>query len=133
MAGRKTIKVPEALWYGIREFAKREKIPMWQVVQRAWGYWLGAYRNHHVGHSDIDRIAWYIFKVSSSVGEFKAMPNEENYNRLLKTLVQLNERLGVEIDLVVECMKRYLNKPNLKNRMALNDATKALVIQILTR
>lgn len=132
MAKRKSVKLPEPLWYGIREHAKREKRPMWQVIQRAWGYWLSAYRSHHVEHNNLDRKAWYIYKLSASVGEFRANPSEENLAKLTKTCEQISQRLGVDTSLILNAVANYIRKPNTKTRMALNDATKAVIIQILT-
>ena len=132
MVRRKTVKVPEPLWYGIREHSKREKIPMWQVIQRAWTYWLGARRSNHAGHAELDKLAWYIYKLSASVGEFRANPTENNLAKLTKTCEQISQRLGVDTSLITNAATSYMRKPTNRGRMALNDSTKAVIIQILT-
>jgi len=136
----KWIRVPVEVHEMITEFSKREKIAIWKVIHRAFSTWVNLYRSHYapkdlpkgVGRGlEVDRAAWYAFKIASSVGELKAKPTEENFKLLVKTCEQIAERLGIDTEQVILAADQYVKSPTKKNRMVLNDATKVVVAQII--
>jgi len=131
MRASKTIRVPSQLHYALRERAKAEKRPIWEIILRAWSYWSEAWREHHKAIETTDKAAWYIFKLSSSVGELKAQPNAVNLSKLEKTLEQISKRLRIDTSFLRDIANRFWKRPSRKNRMALNDTTKMIIIQMI--
>jgi len=127
------IRVPWPLWAVIKQFAQSENVPMWQIVQKAFTHYLTNYRAHFKNVSNLDKAAWYAFKLSSSIGEFKANPSDENLQKLLKTVEQISTRLGIDTTALVGAIHRYKERPNKKNRWAVNDQAKLVVAQILMK
>lgn len=81
----------------------------------------------------LDRIAWYAVKLSMSVGEFKAKPDDTNYNMLLNTANQVRERLGVDTSELLKACLQYRVDPSRQNRIAINEALKNTVKEMLKR
>ena len=129
----KHIRVPWQLWAVIRQMANSDGVPMWQFVQKAVTHYLANYRAHFKDVSNLDKAAWYAFKLSSSIGEFKANPSDENLQMLLKTVEQVGNRLGIDVAALIGAIHRYKEKPNKKNRWALNDQAKLVVAQIMMK
>ena len=127
------IRVPRPLWAVIKEFAESEGVPMWQVIQKAFAHYLTNYRAHFRDVSNLDKASWYAFKLSSSIGEFKANPSDENMQKLLKTVEQISTRLGIDTTALVGAIHRYKERPTNKNRWALNDQAKLIVAQIIMK
>jgi len=127
------IRVPWQLWAVIKQMASSDGVPMWQFIQKAVTHYLANYRAHFKDVSGLDKASWYAFKLSSSVGEFKADPSDENLQRLLKTVEQVGTRLGINTDALVGAIHRYKERPTKKNRWALNDQAKLVVAQIMMK
>ncbi|RLE88781.1 MAG: hypothetical protein DRJ67_01055 [Thermoprotei archaeon] len=127
----KWVRIPEEVWRSIRDQARRENIAIWKVLQRAWSYWVSASRSHHIDVANIDKLAWYVYKVSASVGEFRARPTEENLKWIENNAKILKDRYGIEADKLVLAARQYMKRPTKKSRMVLNDAAKEVIIQII--
>ena len=81
MTERKLIKVPVTLHQKIYEIAKEEDRPMWEVIKDAIETY-ELYKRRKKPRKDvptIDRISWYIIKLSMSVGAFKERPTIEHF------------------------------------------------------
>jgi len=135
MAGIKwsKIKVPRELHQELMTLSKREGIAAWKIIHRALSYWRATNREHHANHPALDKLAWYIFKLSSSVGEFRGFPSPANLDLLDKTCSQLEERLGVNANKIRMAARVYLKQPSSQNRMVLNDAAKSVILEILSK
>ena len=127
----KLIKVPKELHSLIFTLARRQKTSAWRVIQKALAYYTTILRSQHRAALPLEKVSWYTFKISSSVGEFKARPTEKNLQFLEKTCRQIQERLGIDTSRVLFCAQQYYKAQTSKNRMALNDATKIVVSQII--
>ena len=129
----KWLRVPEEIWKGIREQAVKEKVAMWKVLQRSWSYWVTASRSHHTTISNIDKLAWYVYKVAASIGEFRGNPNEENMKWIENNARILKDRYGIDAQKLVLAAQQYMKRPTKKNRMVLNDTAKEVIIQIILK
>lgn len=127
----KWVRIPEEVWRGLREQAAREKTAMWKVIQRAWAYWVSASRTHHVKVANVDKLAWYVYKVAASVGEFRAQPTEENLRWIENNAKVLRDRYGINAEKLILAARQYAKKPSKKNRMVLNDSAKEVIIQLI--
>jgi len=129
-----TIKVPAELRDKINELAQRMDKPAWKVVLDAVSFFDEQLRNPRLKETlpMVDKISWYIVKISTSVAEFKVNPTPENFNRLLRSAQQIQERLGVDVDLVVRACETYMMDPSPDNRMEINAALKMLVFEMIT-
>ena len=128
----KWVRIPKEIHDEIKNQAQREKTAIWKILTRAWSYWRTTNRNHHVKHSDLDKIAWYIYKLSSSVGELRGFPKPGNLKQLEKTCQQIQKRLGVNTGKILLAAYQYLRDPSSKNRMVLNDSAKSVIFDILS-
>ncbi|RSN72703.1 hypothetical protein [Candidatus Methanodesulfokora washburnensis] len=140
MRGRKvpvkwtTIRVPAEVRDAIKFTAKRMHFPMWQIVYQAVSYYRTAYLSHFEKNAtDIGKVAWYIYKISASIGSFREKPTKENGELLQKTAMQLAERMDINIDLLKTAAVKYYHQQTEENRILLNDAGKDIVAQLLAK
>jgi len=84
-------------------------------------------------YSDAQRLAWYIYKFSSSCGAFKEYPSKENLEKLKKTTTQVSERLGVKLNGILEIASKYLENPCSELKQTLNESARDLIIDILEK
>jgi len=129
----KFIRLPLEVYQEIREQARKEGVAIWKVVHRAWSYWRSTNREHHVEHSELDKVAWYVYKLSSSVGELRGFPSPTNLDLLDRTCNQIEERLGVNCNRIRLAARQYVKAPSSKNRMVLNDAAKSVILDMIAR
>jgi len=129
-----TIKVPVELRDKINELAQRLDKPAWKVIMNAISFFDEQLRNPRLKETlpTVDKISWYIVKITTSVSEFKVNPTPENFNKLLRTAQQLKERLGVDVDLIIRTCEMYMKEPTVDNRMEINAALKMLVFEMIT-
>jgi len=128
----KMIRIPKEIHEEIKNQARREETAIWKIIVRSWSYWRSTNRNHHVEHRELDKIAWYVYKLSSSVGELRGFPNANNLKQLEKTCNQIQKRLGVKTGKILLAAYQYLRDPSSKNRMVLNDSAKSVIFDILS-
>ncbi|WP_125672182.1 hypothetical protein [Candidatus Methanodesulfokora washburnensis] len=84
-------------------------------------------------YTDAERLAWYIYKFSSSCGAFKENPTKENLEMLKKTTTQLNERLGIELNGILEIAEKYLQNPCTDLKISLNEKARDLIMEIMEK
>jgi len=128
-----TIKVPVELRDKINELAQRLDKPAWKVIMNAISFFDEQLRNPRLKETlpMVDKVSWYIAKIGMSVGEFKANPTNDNLERLKKTAQQIQERLGVDVGLLIRVAEAYMRDPNPDNRMELNATLKMLILDII--
>jgi len=133
MAGIKwgKIKVPKELHQELMAMSRREGIAAWKIVHRALSYWRSANREHHANHPALDKLAWHVYKLSSSVGELRGLPSPANLDLLDRTCLQVEERFKVDTSMLRVAARLYLKQPSSQNRMALNDAAKSVILDML--
>jgi hypothetical protein len=124
------MRIPRGLKEEIKREAEKRNATMWQVLVES----LSAYREVRRGRvqrNDIDRISWYVFKLSASIGELRASPTQENKQKTLETLSEIGERLGVSVEELELAVKAY--DGSREKRRVLNDTAKLLVTRILEK
>jgi len=128
-----TIKMPVELRDKINELAEKMEKPAWKIVMNAISFFDEQLRNPRLKERlpVVDKISWYIVKISMSVAEFKVNPTDENFARLIRTAEQIKERLGIDTDLLLRAAEAYKKEPNTDNRMELNAALKMLVFEMI--
>jgi response regulator RpfG family c-di-GMP phosphodiesterase len=79
------------------------------------------------------RLAWYIYKFSSSCGALKENPTRENLERLKETANQIAERLGIELNNILDIAERYLSNPCKELKISLNETARDLIVEMMRK
>jgi len=129
-----TIKIPSELRDQINDLATMLDKPAWKLVLDAVSFFDEQIHKPRLKESLplVDKVSWYIVKLSTSVAEFKINPTEENFNKLMKTVEQVKERLGVDVDMLVRACEVYKKEPSVDNKMEINAALKIVVFELIT-
>jgi len=129
-----TIWVPIEVRDKVKYIAETMHLPMWRIIYEAVIHYREAYLSHfQVNISELDKISWYCYKLSASVGELRGNPTKENLDMLMVTLEQIRDRLGIDTTLLEANAKRYLVNPDRNNRIALNGSAKEVIAHILEK
>ena len=139
-----TIWVPMEFKEKVKALAEKQGKAEWKVLLDAIALYETSLRKPRTKEElpVVDKVVWYIQKLSMSIGELKASPTEENLNRTLKTVQQIKERLGVDTALLERALTDYVRllKGNRKERedevearMEVNMALKSVLIEIMFR
>jgi len=81
---------------------------------------------------ELQRRAWYIVKLSSSVGALKENPSQENLQKLKNTAGQVTERLGVATATLLEAAERFIAAKTDAAKMRLNEELTLTACRILS-
>ena len=139
MAKWKTIRVPEELWHEIKalthEYEAHRGDALWRVIAKALSHYKPAlhrgFKNASIPR--LDKAAWYAFKLASSVGALKENPGDSNLELLKTTCRQIEDRLGISMQLVIKAAEVYKKRPTTQNKVELNDVVKLAITDILTK
>jgi len=80
---------------------------------------------------EVDKVSWYIVKVSASWGSFRENPNQENYNRFIGTVRQVSARINIPCEDVVAAADYFANVKSDKARTIVNEAVKRFIARII--
>jgi len=80
---------------------------------------------------EVDRVAWYITKISASWGSFRENPSPENLNRFVKTVNQTAQRLGIPAGDVAAAAEYFYKVRSEKAKAVVNEAVKRFVARIV--
>jgi hypothetical protein len=80
---------------------------------------------------EVDRVAWYITKISASWGSFRENPSPENLNRFVKTVNQVAQRLGIPAGDLVAAAEYFVKVRSEKAKSVVNEAVKRFVARIV--
>ena len=81
---------------------------------------------------ELQRRAWYVAKLGSSVGAFKENATRENLERLKNTVAQIIERLGVPATDLLEAAERYFETESDTAKMRLNETLTLVICRIFS-
>jgi len=81
----------------------------------------------------LDKAAWYSFKLASSIGALKENPSQQNLELFKTTCRQLEDRLGLDLSLLRKAAEDYVKHPSTQNKIELNDLTKLVIADIITK
>lgn len=135
----RSIKIPAYLHEKIKSLASRAHTHQYKVIEQAVNnfelYLRRPYRKSELPR--IDKASWYIFKLAQSVGAFKENNSKENYDRLLRTIMQIEKRLEIELNELKDVVAR-VNPERKKqltsiDKMDLNGATKIAIADIILK
>jgi len=141
-----TVWVPKELKERIKSLADKYGKPQWKILLDALSLYETSIRKARTKEElpVVDKVVWYIEKLSMSVGALKENPSETNLQKTLKTLKQVKERLDVDIRLLERAVNDYvsLTKKLSSNAveqhelldeatMELNMALKSVLIEIV--
>jgi len=104
-----TIRVPKELKNKLLELSEKKNVAYWKVIQEALSWYQSNVletRNREL-IPDIDKVSWYIVKLSYSVAKFRDNPSKENFEWLQKIVLQIKERLGVNLDYLIKIARSY--------------------------
>ncbi len=95
----KRIKVPENIRFYFKERAQSRGMAIWQYLLTAVNFYEESLRNVKVSDATkLQNVAWYATKLTASVTEYIHKPNEENYNKVLKIISQIETRKGINLE-----------------------------------
>jgi len=140
----KAVGVKEEVKQIIDEISRRRGFKKYQVVELAVRQLAKEQKygkkekKYHWGY-DIDKQIWYAFKLVNSVAQLKtvidlSLDNDtvnEYKNLTMKTINQIEERLGIDMENVRKAIEKFLENPTGRNKANLNDETKMAMVRIL--
>jgi hypothetical protein len=143
-----TIYVPVELKEKIRALSEKTGKVQWKVLLDALALYETMVRQPRVKEElpVIDKVVWYMQKLSMSIGTLKENPSDENISKTFKTMIQVRDRLGVDTSLLERAIVDYARlvrnppeSPTEKHRvideatMELNMALKSVLMEIVYR
>jgi Fe2+ transport system protein B len=134
----KELHTDENTYKKIKELALLTKSHMTTVVRQSVDIYYNMVKRPKTksGMPDINKVAWYIFKFSQSVGQLKAECTEENFNHLMKNLEDLKNRLGLDVDYFEGIVKKFYEfgcNKNVSTYVDINDNAKLIITTLLER
>lgn len=130
-----SVRIPKSIYEEIKHYAESNSEAVWRTLWRAFTYWRTAYLSHYtVNYSMLDKCIWYAFKLSNSVGEFKAGTNKAlKYEQLMKTVNEIERRLGIDCSELKTAIEQYMKKRSKANKTTLNETCKYVMHKILMK
>jgi len=80
---------------------------------------------------EVDRVAWYITKISASWGSLRENPSPENLNRFVKTINQVAQRVGIPAGDAIAAAEYFYKVRSEKAKTVVNEAVKRFVARIV--
>jgi len=80
---------------------------------------------------EVDRVSWYITKVTASWGSFRENPSPENMNRFIRTVNQTSQRVGIPAGDVIAAAEYFYKVRSEKAKAVVNEAVKRFVARIV--
>ena len=129
-----TIRVPVEFRNLVRTLAEKRGVPQWKILHESVVHYRLAYLSHFQANTkNLNKASWYAYKLSASVGAFRYAPTDENKELLMRTIEQLEQRLGVNGEMLKRAVEDYYKTQRKKYKIALNDAAKELVAQVIVK
>jgi hypothetical protein len=110
MGKETTIYVPVEFKQKIKELSERTGKAQWRILLDALTLYESTLRKPRVKEElpVVDKVVWYMQKLSMSIGALKENPSEENLNKTVKTIQQVRDRLGVDTSLLERAVTDYV-------------------------
>jgi hypothetical protein len=146
MGKETTIYSPPELKSKVKELSERTGKPQWKVLLEAITLYEATLRRPKMKEElpIVDKVVWYVQKLSMSIGALKENPSEKNLEQTMRTIQQIKERLGVDTGLleraVVDYVKLTSNLPSDpverhrvedEAKMEINMALKSVLLEIV--
>lgn len=135
----RTIKVPREFYIVLKTRAKSEGMSLWKFINKTFSFYYSVYHDKF-NPKDVDRarlnvqkISWYVYKLSQSIGAFKENPSDYNFNQLMSTINDVKKRLGVNTDVLEIAINQYKKKPSHQNKININESSRAVITDIIMK
>jgi len=104
-----TIYVPAELKERIRALSEKTGKVQWKVLLDALAFYETTVRQPRAKEElpVVDKVVWYMQKLSMSIGALKENPSDENISKTVKTMIQVRDRLGVDTSLLERAVVDY--------------------------
>jgi len=81
--------------------------------------------------AEVDRVSWYITKVSASWGSLRENPSPENLQYFVRTVRQVGDRLKVPVEDVVAAAEYFVKVRSERARTIVNEAVKRFIARLI--
>jgi len=133
----KSLRVPYYIHEKVKDLSQRYGKKMYTIVEEALATYVNylkkPYRKSEL--PKLDKCSWYVYKLGRSVGAFKENPTEENARKLLNTLEQIEERIGVSTAMLRGIVEKLVSRKNIRidtdTSIEINDTTKLIISDII--
>jgi len=133
----KTIKIPSFLYSSIREMSYRENRAVWEVISDAFSYYSAQKRKPKLKMELplLEKLSWYIAKISFGVSFCIAKPSDVNYKITLATIEETEQRLGVDLKELREAIIFYkiLKRRSPSKRIAMIKVLKVAISRMIEK
>ena len=104
-----SLRIPSQLMSTIRKYANRAKMEEWRFVAQAVSSYVFFYTNptrFQRERTKLEKAAWYLIKLISTVEAFKSNPQQE-FQQLLGIIQQIENNLNLDLSLLRKAAMDY--------------------------
>jgi hypothetical protein len=146
MGKETTIYAPPELKSKVKALSERTGKPQWKILLEALALYESTLRRPKAKEElpVVDKVIWYVQKLSMSIGALKENPSEANLEKTMKTIQQVRERLQVDTGLLERAVLDYfklvkntardpVERHRLEDeaKMELNMALKSVLLEVV--
>jgi predicted metal-dependent peptidase len=134
-----TIRIPSQLMNTIRKYAAKAKMEEWRFLAQAVSSYVFFYTNptrFQRERTKLEKAAWYIIKLVSTVEAFKSNPANE-FQQLMGIIQQIETNLNIDLSLLRKAVMDYWSnfkgerKEMQQYTATINSSLKIAAIEIL--
>ena len=142
---RSSVSLPREIFDKLDSLSKRTRKSKQNIILEALSLYETQIRRPRIKEDFpiTDKIIWYMMKLSMSIGALKENPSEINFNKTMKTINQIKERLKVNTSVLEKAVQDFYismrtlpEDPSLRHdvvdeaTMEINMALKSVLIEI---
>ena len=117
---------------------KKGGIALWKVINDALTFYEHLEKSKTAKRkiSNIDKIAWYIYKFTKSISIFLELPSEENYGKVIERIeVDLKERVFKQnlddLEILKKLVSQYLIEKSTRLKIQINDLARTIISKMI--
>ena len=137
----RSISVPSEVFELLKRIESRsnEDKAHWKIILKALSFYEEFREKPKMVNdfSPIEKVSWYIVKLSLAYGTFAVNPSEETANQLKERLQEIEVRLQVPVGALIKLVDQYIRirdeNERKKARMELNQAFKFLIKELVMK
>jgi hypothetical protein len=131
------VKVPDYLLEKIDSISRREKRARWQVLYDSLSYYEAQKKKPAIKNElpMLEKVSWYIAKLSQAVTWYITNPDEEHYQFTIKTISEIGTRLNVDVNELLGVLETFKNikKKTSKHRALVLKALKDTILSMILK
>jgi len=142
---RSSVSLPREIFDKLDSLSKRTRKSKQNIILEALSLYETQIRRPRIKEEFpvADKIIWYMMKLSMSIGALKENPTEINFNKTMKTISQIRDRLKVNTSIIEKAVQDFYismrtlpEDPSLRHdvideaTMEINMALKSVLIEI---